>query len=56
MKHDLFHVASQFHIPGEVISAEPYGTGHVNDTYAVSCRQGDQTVRYIFQRINPVSK
>ncbi len=30
----------------------PYGNGHINDTFAVSCDQGGATVRYIVQRIN----
>ena len=52
VKHDLKSVASKFAIKGEFLSGEPYGSGHINDTYAVSTKQGDQLVRYIFQRIN----
>ena len=48
----LKNVASKFSLNGEFIGGEPYGSGHINDTYAVSIKQGDKTVRYIFQRIN----
>lgn len=52
MKHDLTYVASRFRIPGRLVGAEPYGTGHVNDTYAVTCDQGGQAIRYILQRVS----
>ncbi len=52
MKHDLKTVSSNFKIYGDFISAAPYGSGHINDTYAVVMNQGGTPVRYIFQRIN----
>jgi len=45
-------IASLFAIPGDFLAAAPYGNGHINDTYAVSIRQGGTPLRYIFQRIN----
>jgi hypothetical protein len=45
-------VARHFHICGDFLSAEPYGSGHINDTYCVVFDQGGTRVRYIFQRIN----
>jgi hypothetical protein len=50
--HVLRKVVQQFRIPGEYLSAEPYGTGHINDTYCVIFNQDGKSVRYIFQRIN----
>ena len=52
MQHDLKKVAAQFQLPGKYLSGKPYGSGHINDTYAVSFNESGQTVRYIFQRIN----
>jgi Phosphotransferase enzyme family len=52
LKHDLRSVAAAFQVGGEFQEAAPYGTGHINDTYAVVVRQRGGTVRYIFQRIN----
>jgi Ser/Thr protein kinase RdoA (MazF antagonist) len=51
-RHDVRSVAGQFHIAGEFLSAEPYGSGHINDTYCVAYNQGGTRVRYLFQRIN----
>ncbi|HEY5233717.1 MAG TPA: aminoglycoside phosphotransferase family protein [Verrucomicrobiae bacterium] len=52
MKHDIRNVARQFQIHGGFVAAEPYGSGHINDTYCVTFDQGGARVRYIFQRIN----
>jgi hypothetical protein len=45
-------VARHFQIHGEFLSAEPYGSGHINDTYCAKFDQGGTPVRYILQRIN----
>jgi len=45
-------LAKRFDIPGDFLFADPYGSGHINDTYAVSFTQGGANIRYIFQRIN----
>jgi hypothetical protein len=50
--HDLRHISSRFLIQGDFVSAAPYGSGHINDTYAVVFNQSGTRVRYIFQRIN----
>jgi hypothetical protein len=52
LKHDVRAVARHFQIPADFVSAEPYGSGHINDTYCVVVEQGGTPVRYIFQRIN----
>lgn len=51
-KHDLRSVAAQFLICGDFREAAPYGSGHINDTYAAVFDQAGTPVRYIFQRIN----
>ncbi|MBI5834391.1 MAG: aminoglycoside phosphotransferase family protein [Armatimonadetes bacterium] len=48
----LRQVVGQFPVFGEVIHAQPYGTGHINETYAVTVEQGRAKIRYILQRIN----
>jgi len=45
-------VLKQFNILGDFVSADPYGNGHINDTFAVVFNQGGIAVRYILQRIN----
>lgn len=52
MKHNLRTVAGAFRIHGEFLRAEPYGGGHINDTYCAVYDQAGTPVRYIFQRIN----
>ncbi len=52
MRHDVRAVAGQFRIAGDFRSAGPYGSGHINDTYAVAFDQAGVGVRYILQRIN----
>jgi len=52
LKHDVRAVAQQFQIYGDFLSAAPYGSGHINDTYCVVFDQAGSRVRYIFQRIN----
>jgi Phosphotransferase enzyme family len=52
LKHDVRAVARQFPLCGEFVSAAPYGSGHINDTYCVVFDQGGARVRYILQRIN----
>ncbi|MGH7952786.1 MAG: phosphotransferase enzyme family protein [Limisphaerales bacterium] len=52
LKHDVRAVTRHFQIHGEFLSAEPYGSGHINDTYCVIFDQGGARLRYILQRIN----
>jgi hypothetical protein len=52
LKHDVHAVAREFQILGQFLSAAPYGSGHINDTYCVSFDQNGREARYIFQRIN----
>jgi hypothetical protein len=51
-EHDVREVARRFRIYGEYVSAAPYGTGHINDTYAAVFNQAGTSVRYLLQRIN----
>ena len=51
-KHDLRPVAARFQVCGDFHEAAPYGSGHINDTYAAVFDQAGSPMRYIFQRIN----
>jgi Ser/Thr protein kinase RdoA (MazF antagonist) len=48
---DLFAVARAFALPGKAEAFEPYGSGHINETWAVTLR-GGPVRRVILQRIN----
>ena len=52
MKHDLSKIAPAFQFNGEFVSAEPWGSGHINDTYRLKIDENGQIVHYIAQRIN----
>jgi hypothetical protein len=45
-------VISRFVLAGKLVSATPYGNGHINDTFLVTMSHGGTVVRYILQRIN----
>jgi len=45
-------LAQLFQLRGTPFAAEPYGTGHINDTFRVLTRDGATTTPYILQRIN----
>ena len=50
--NELFEVLTHFDINGEVISAEPYGFGHINRTYLAVFDENGARKRYILQQIN----
>lgn len=54
IKHNLAHVVPYFQLQGDFVSAQPYGSGHIHDTYEVVYDQAGTRVRYIAQRINHV--
>jgi aminoglycoside phosphotransferase (APT) family kinase protein len=49
---DLTAIGSAFELKGELVHAERHGTGHINDTFAVTYVHGDGMTRYVHQRIN----
>ena len=49
MNKDIAAVISKFNINGNVISASPFGSGHINDTYRVKTDAGKD---YLLQKIN----
>ncbi len=52
-RHNVSAIGAGFRIPGVFESAIPYGSGHINDTYAATWLEaGGQARRYILQRIN----
>ena len=46
------NISELFEIEGGLISAVPYGNGHINDTFLAVYRFDEDAVRYIHQRIN----
>lgn len=59
--NSLSQVVKHFQIQGTLISADPYGFGHINQTYLAVFNNEGKIIRYILQKINstlfdPVSK
>ena len=52
MEAFLKHICEQFELPGEVVAVEPFGGGHINDTYRATCQDSDGGQFVILQRIN----
>lgn len=50
--HDAVAIAREFALAGEILSASPYGSGHINDTFKVDVRPEGGPRRYVLQRIN----
>lgn len=49
---DLAAITDAFPLFGAFRSGAPYGSGHINDTFAIVLDQAGTEVRYILQRIN----
>ncbi len=52
MAYDIKSIAKQFALGAELVNAEPFGSGHINDTYRLTCNDNAKSIRYLLQRIN----
>jgi len=52
MEHDIKYIAENFNLNGKLIQSESFGSGHINDTYCLTCEQDGRQIHYILQRIN----
>jgi hypothetical protein len=48
----LEKIAKQFQIQGSFVEGAPFGSGHINDTFAITVSKDAHSRRYILQRIN----
>ena len=50
---EISEIIKKFCAEGEFVSAAPFGSGHINNTYLVNMKREDgTTVDYVLQRIN----
>ena len=49
-KEELLNILDQFTLAEKVVSAEPFGNGHINDTLKATNEKGE--IKYVLQRIN----
>jgi aminoglycoside phosphotransferase (APT) family kinase protein len=47
-------IAAHFAVEGRLAAAEPFGAGHINDSFLLTYRRDDKAARYLLQRINDV--
>ncbi len=52
MKYDFISIFNQFKAEGEFLSCEPYGEGHINQTFLLKSKKGESELKYIVQRVN----
>ena len=52
MNDDLSNIVKQFQVSDKYSNAIPYGSGHINDTFLVTCGNAGAEIRYVLQRIN----
>lgn len=52
MKFNFQEIVQEFNFKGDFLSAEPYGLGHINDTYIANFKVNGSTQPFILQRIN----
>jgi len=45
-------IIARFAVWGDFVSAQPHGSGHINDTFKVTCNLAGQPVHFLLQRIN----
>ena len=50
--HNLRQVSALFDMRADFVEAQPFGSGHINDTYCVWYDQAGLRLRYIHQRVN----
>ncbi len=51
-EQELQQISKQFQIYGEILHAETFKIGHINETYSATYDQGGTRVRYIHQKVN----
>lgn len=49
--HDIKTISELFDLRGDYVYGTPYGSGHINDTFAIWLDQAGIRIRYILQRL-----
>lgn len=49
---EVSEAVGRFQVVGKVVGADPFGTGHINDSYRVVLRDGGMNRLFLLQRIN----
>ncbi|MFL8969067.1 phosphotransferase enzyme family protein [Helcococcus kunzii] len=49
---EIKDIVSKFDLDGDFVSSKSYGSGHINSTFMVEMKHGEELVKYILQKIN----
>ena len=49
---EIADIAAEFELPGPLVGAEPFGPGHINDSYRLTCGTPAGPARFLLQRLN----
>lgn len=49
---EVKQIIEQYDFVGELVDTDTHGCGHINDTFAVTYKDGEKLTRYILQRVN----
>ncbi|MEG0013765.1 MAG: aminoglycoside phosphotransferase family protein [Cellulosilyticaceae bacterium] len=49
---ELKNIAQQFNFDGDITSVDPWGNGHINDTFVIKIITNNMPGKYILQKIN----
>jgi hypothetical protein len=52
MEYEVKAIAEKFNLDGKLTGSESFGSGHINDTYCLTCERDGRQLHYILQRIN----
>ncbi len=52
MTPEVVTIAGRFMLEGQLAAVEPFGGGHINDSFLVTCQQKERRVRFLLQCIN----
>ena len=52
VENRIGNIVKNFNAKGAFVSAVPYGSGHINETKYVVCKDGEMEYEYILQKIN----
>ncbi|MCC8101393.1 MAG: aminoglycoside phosphotransferase family protein [Clostridiales bacterium] len=52
MDRNLYEVSRQFFLEGEPVALVPFSNGYINDTWHLTCRNGEGEAHYVLQKVN----
>jgi hypothetical protein len=52
MEYEIKAIAEKFNLDGNLTGSKPFGSGHINDTYSLTCEKDGKQRHYILQQIN----